>query len=373
MKTPFRATYAKADGWALAAKACVENIGPISDDINFGFLYISDDLVEDASSILTFLRQKTGIPHWVGASGVGIIAQTDDFFEQGVLTIMVGAFPPDSFKVFPSLDEEEVPADLMAWAQRRTPVTGLIHADGDSEFLPEQMQALSDEAGAFLLGGFASARGDSALVADEVTKGGMAGVLFDPQVGVAAGLSQGCVPIGAAHVVSDAIENVLVGLDGRPALEVFKEDVGETIARDLKRAGGLIQAAIPIEGSDTGDFMVRGLLGIDPQRGWIAIGQDIQVGERVMFAKRDSKIAREDMRRMLTRLKARLDADGTPIRAAIYVSCLGRGPGMFADGVSETELIEEILGDFPMIGTYAGGEISGGRIYSYTGVLTLFI
>lgn len=372
MKTPFRATYAKADGWALAAKACVENIGPISDDINFGFLYISDDMVADASSILTFLRQKTGIPHWVGASGVGVIAQTQDFFEQGVLAVMVGAFPAGSFKVFPSLEEEDIPLDLMVWAQKRTPVTGLVHADGDSEFLPEHMQALSDEAGAFLLGGFASARGDSALVADEITKGGMAGVLFDPQVGIATGLSQGCTPIGAVHVVSEAIENVLVGLDGRPALDVFKEDVGEPIAQDLKRAGGLIQAAIPIEGSDTGDFMVRGLLGIDPRRGWIAIGQDIEQGDRVMFAKRDPKSARADMQRMLTRLKARLDGEGARIRAAVYVSCLGRGPGMFTDGLSETELIRDVLGDFPMIGTYAGGEISGGRIYSYTGVLTLF-
>ena len=146
--------------------------------------------------------------------------------------------------------------------------------------------------------------------------------------------------------------------------------VGEPVAQDPGRIAGTIHAAFPVEGSDTGDYVVRNLMGIDSGRGWLAVGGQVQTGERVMFVARDSKSAEADLAAMLDKLKNRIS--GRP-RGGVYVSCIARGPSLFGSPDSEAALIRDVLGDFPLIGFYANGEISNARLYTYTGVLTLFV
>ena len=158
-------------------------------------------------------------------------------------------------------------------------------------------------------------------------------------------------------------------IDDRPALDVFREDIGEVLARDLSKVGGYIFAALPVPGSDTGDYLVRNLIGIDPDRGLLAIGDRVQPGMQIQFARRDAETAREDLGRMIDDLKNRLP--GSP-RGALYHSCLGRGRNLFGDDSAEMKLVRKLLGDVPLAGFYANGEISHNRLYGYTGVLTLF-
>ena len=163
---------------------------------------------------------------------------------------------------------------------------------------------------------------------------------------------------------------MIVGIDGRGALDVFKEDIGDVLARDLNRVAGYIHAAFPIEGSDTGDYLVRNLVGIDPEHGWLAVGGDIKPGERILFVRRDPQSAEEDLVSMVTKLKKRLPGDP---KGGVYYSCIARGPNMFGTEGREAEIIHDILGDFPLIGFYANGEISNDRLYGYTGVIALFM
>jgi small ligand-binding sensory domain FIST len=162
---------------------------------------------------------------------------------------------------------------------------------------------------------------------------------------------------------------VLIGLDGRRALDVFKEDIGELLARDLGRVAGYIHAALPLPGSDTGDYMVRNLVAIDPVHGWLAIGGSVSVGDRVVFVRRDPKTAETELKAMLANLKGRLTK--VP-RGGIYFSCIARGPNMFGEQGNEISLLRKELGNIPLIGFYCGGEISNARLYGYTGVLALF-
>src|SRR5207253_11205460 len=71
------------------------------------------------------------------------------------------------------------------------------------------------------------------------------------------GLTQGCVPVGPVHRIDEARDNVLMVVDGRPALAVFCEDIGAELTADLRRVGGLIFAGLPVAGSDTGDYLDR--------------------------------------------------------------------------------------------------------------------
>ena len=188
---------------------------------------------------------------------------------------------------------------------------------------------------------------------------------------IATALSQGCTPLGPARTVTRGKRNILIELDGRPALDAFVEDVGEELASDLRRVGGVVFAALPVAGSDTADYTVRNLVGIDPSSKVIAIAEAVPEGGKVLFCRRDRESAVEDMRRMTADLKRRIG--NRPIRGGLYVSCAARGPNQFTAPERETAIIRETLGDFPMVGFFANGELNRDRIYAYTGVLTLFL
>jgi len=137
----------------------------------------------------------------------------------------------------------------------------------------------------------------------------------------------------------------------------------------MRRVGGLIFAGLPVAGSDTGDYLVRNLLAIDPGRGWVVLGAEVASGDAILFCRRDPESARRDMVRMVRQLAGRLG--GTP-KAGVYVSCVARGAALFGETAVEARLIRESLGEFPLIGFFANGEISRDRLYGHTGVLTLF-
>ena len=115
--------------------------------------------------------------------------------------------------------------------------------------------------------------------------------------------------------------------------------IGEVLSRDMTRIAGYIFAGLPVAHSDTGDYLVRNLLGVDPQRGLLAIGEIVEPGAEVLFCRRDAATAHEDMRRMLAVLQSGL-GDRQP-RAGLYVSCLARGPALFGSESAELGLIAE--------------------------------
>ena len=114
---------------------------------------------------------------------------------------------------------------------------------------------------------------------------------------------------------------------------------------------------------------IPGARWIDPEHGWIVLGAEVAPGDQILFCRRDPESARADMSRMLRQLKGRIP--GLP-KAGVYVSCIGRGTALFGEPGVETEMIRDTLGDFPLIGFFANGEISRDRLYGHTGVLTLF-
>ena len=246
-----------------------------------------------------------------------------------------------------------------------------------NETVSRLIEALSTEIGntalkvpGFLVGGLSSSRDAHYQLAGEVMSGGLSGVLFAPEVEVATGLTQGYSPVGLAHRITDCVENVVITLNGESALKVFKNDIGELLTKDLSRIGGYIHAAFPIANSGTGDYTVQNLVGIDPERGWLAIGGNIDLGDQLMFVRRDPEGAYEDLVRMVTELSNRLSK---PPLGGLYFSCLARGPNLFGHEGREMEIIGEILNDIPVVGFFGQGEISNNRLYGYTGVLALFL
>lgn len=368
----FKAAHATGPDWGRVAKACLEDLGAPPPGANLGFLYATDPLAADMASLLTFLRERTGIEHWVGTVGLGISTGGAETYDEPAATLLVCALPDDSFRLMPSLRAAGDAADVLdgGWSAAQVPLFGIVHGDPRNTDLPDILSGLSQSLPAFLVGGLSASRGDTPQIADRLTEGGLSGVLFSAELPVSVGLTQGCSPIGPVRQITAAEHNVVMEIDGRPALEVFKEDIGELLAHDLRRVSGYIYVAFPITGSDTGDYLVRNLTGIDLENACISVGELIEPGRSLMFCRRDHDAAKQDLKRMLADLNQRTAGQA---KAGLYFSCLARGQNLFGSDSEELKMIRQELGDIPLAGFFANGEISNDRLYGYTGVLALFL
>ncbi|MDG2287114.1 MAG: FIST C-terminal domain-containing protein, partial [Alphaproteobacteria bacterium] len=323
------------------------------------------------------LRESTGVTDWVSASGYGVISANQEHFGVDGATALILDLPSEGYRLFSG--DADAGAKLAAnhadWIAEATMPLAITHVDPRHADAMAAIEGLAESTGGFLIGGLTAASGDAPHQSGGASSTGgdcLSGVAISPMaIEVATALSQGCSPLGEAHTVTRSQDNILVELDGRPALDVLIEEIGPELASDLQRIGGIIFAAIPVAGSDTADYTVRNLVGIDPQHKVVAIADTVPEGDPVLFCRRDRDSAVDDMRRMTDDLKRRVG--NRAIRGGLYISCAARGPNQFAEPERETDIIRETLGDFPMAGFFANGEISRDRVYAYTGVLTLFL
>jgi small ligand-binding sensory domain FIST len=374
----FRVGHARAASWREAVERCLATIGTAPPGANLGFVYFTDQFVAEAPALVAHLRTATGIEQWVGSVGVGVLATATEYMDEPAVAVMLATLPDGEFRVFSGKARPPTAGERTASGAEAAHFA-IVHGDPETHDMPELIEDMSGKVtSGFLVGGLSSSRGASCQVANEVLQGGLSGVVLSSAVSVATRLTQGCTPLGGRaadhgpmrHVVTEGERNIIVTLDGRPALDVLVEDIGEVLARDLRRAARFIHAGIPVSGSDTGDYTVRNLVGIDPKNRLLAIGAPVEMGMPLLFCKRDAQTAREDLVRMLDAIGR--ETHGSP-RGGLYYSCLGRGEHMFGARSAELEIIRDRLGEFPLVGFFCNGEISHDRLYGYTGVLTLFL
>jgi small ligand-binding sensory domain FIST len=376
MSAGFTAAFAAGDPATLGARLVAQL--PREAEATLGIIYVSEPAAQVLPKLVDELASGTGIDHWTGGVGLGVCAAGEEVYDRPAAAVLTAAVPEDSFRIFASTGDPaaDLPRRHGKWIEATQPILALVHADPRC---PDLLRATIDAGaatGAFLVGGLVSHRTGATLVARTASSsepgtgaGGMAGLMLAPGVGVATALSQGCMPIGPVRRIDEARDNVVMAIDGRPALDVFKEDIGPRLAQDLRRVGGIIFAGLPVTGSDTGDYLVRNLMAIDPSQGWLVLGAEVSPGDPIVFCRRDPESAKQDLARMVKQLAGRLPG---PPKAGVYVSCVARGVSLFGDEGVEATVIRETLGEFPLIGFFANGEISRDRLYGHTGILTLF-
>jgi small ligand-binding sensory domain FIST len=382
----------------------LESVGIPEQGFNIGFLYLSDRLAPDATSILELFRSVLNIDNWLGTVGVGVCGCGESHIDKPALSVLVGRLNPEDFCLFSgkSAAPGAVPETLAAWTEKKDPLLIFVHGDSLAQQDPGLVLKVMEQAtGGFYVGGFASSRKEHIHFAGGFSKAGISGIAFSQNVKVATTLSQACTPIGDVHTITRGNEHVIRELNSRKATDVFEDDIRalaisrigrnpDTILVDeevIKRPDsapeefkgllkGEVHAAFPVSESDQRDYLVRNIVGIDPEEGAIAVSQNISPGERVMFVRRDDETLRQDLSRSLLEIRARVQKENGIFapRAALYVSCMARAyAGEAGNGEDEMKLVQEIIGDVPLAGFYAGGEICNARIYGYTGILTLFL
>ena len=363
-----------------------------------GWVYLTDHFAPHAPAVLGELRRRWPGVAWVGAVGVAIAADAVEYDDEPALALMLAELPVERFRIFNGRQP----------LRGFTPQTALVHADPHSLGLSELIADLAGRTtSGNLFGGIASSRmqtrdGSSTArhIADGVWQGGVSGVAFDGEVALVSRISQGCQPIGPTRAVTAASAQVVLTLDGRPALDCLLEDLAlkdaepRSIAPRLRQTlVGLRDAGTP-EAERRGAFgaqtRVRHLIGLDPARRAIAIGDTVEAGMRLAFCSRNTEAARRDLVRMCAEVREEVETEAQPLTAlagaglraaaapagaiagALYVSCAGRGGAHFGAPSAELAIVRHALGDVPLVGFFAAGEIAHHHVYGYTGVLTVF-
>ena len=359
-----------ADGsWKELAKACIEKLSPISKDANLGFVYVTDAASGNLSDLLKYLRQHTGIDSWTGSVGLGICTSQKAVFERPAIALMIAAIPSQSFQIFTSGTTNQFAPETISWIAGQKPIHGIVHCDPRRADLNETIAATSAISSCFLVGAASSARQTPWQIANTVLEGGLSGVLLTSDVPATIGVTQGCSSIGPARRITKASGNVVLEIDGRPALDVFISDIGELQSRDLHRAARQMFVGFPLTDGDENDYIVRYIFDIDVDRKSFATSQSFAENSTILFCRRDAQSATADLERMLKRMKLRI---GQKPKGGLYFNCIARGPNMFGPDFEELELVHDILGEFPLVGFCGNGEVSHNRLYYYTGVLMVF-
>ena len=229
--------------------------------------------------------------------------------------------------------------------------------------------------GVTAVGGLASAAssaGGNRLVLDAtILSSGAVGVLLDGGVGVHTLVSQGCRPIGQPFIVTRAEGSLVLELGGRPAVSRLQELADEASAddRELLRHGLHVGLVVDEHRAEfgPGDFLVRNLLGADPNSGALVIGEQVRVGQTVQFHVRDAAAAAEDLDALLV---------GEQAAAGLVFTCTGRGQHLFGAPDHDAEAVRALLGPIPLAGAFCAGEIGpiGGRshLHTFTASIALF-
>lgn len=356
---PFRLGHSPSRDWRDAADDCAMQLGTFGRPGGLGFVYATDAHADRFAEIVEILGAATGVERWLGTVGIGVCASGVEYFDRPGLVAMVGDFPAGAVTPFAGPPGAGGGAPF-----------GIVHGDPRRAGLLDEVEATARTTGSFLVGALTSSRGAYAQIAGARPCGdGLSGALFSGDVAVATGLTQGCSPIGPVRTVTACQGTMVATIDGAPAIGVLAEDMARGASGDARRRAAALQVAFPIPGSDTGDYVVRNLIGLDQEAGALAVAHEPAVGDPIQFCVRDAAAARTDLGRMLGALAKRAARPA----GGVYFSCLARGPNLFGPGAEEMHRIAETFPDLPVVGFFGNGEFSAGRLYTYTGVLALFL
>jgi small ligand-binding sensory domain FIST len=365
-----------------AAGAALERLGAGAAD--WGLVFATMTHRPHYAAILAEVQKSLGTPTIAGCSGAGVLACGEEL-EHGpgvaVLAVRSDRFSARAHLEAGGDDMGRVAArDL---GRRVAPGGGLLVTLPDPfairpDVMLQEIDALLP--GTTVVGG-ASGGGPRALTTFQfcgrnVATRSLAALHMTGSLRTGIGITQGCLPLGPACRVTRAAENLLLELDGRPALGVLRERLPAALADSLERLGGHLFVGLPPDDGDAispGEYLVRPLVAIDPDRGALLLGVDVKEGSPMLIVLRDGVAARDDLKAMLERLSgagARRDWS-----FGMYFNCAGRGSALYGLSGVDSAFIGRQFGDLPLVGFFGNAEIAPLRgrnqLFTYTGVLVL--
>ena len=350
-------------------------------EVDLAFVFLSPAHLDEAEAAVEAVREELAPRHLLGCVAEGVVAGVRELEHGPAVAVWAGALPGAEIECFHAAAVQ---------TDEGITVAGFPELD-DPGLVVLLVDPFTFPAGAFLtrlneereqiplVGGIAGdgrRPGTQALILDDAVhaEGAVGAVVSGVQVRTV--VSQGCRPIGREAVITRCEGNVVYELAGRPALERLHTEIAalSTAERELA-ARGLLAGLVIDENRpeyDTGDYLMRGLLGLDEATGALALGDNVRVGQTLRFFVRDAASADMDLRRALAGALRQARPAG-----ALLFTCNGRGTNMFPEPDHDARVVAEALRTQALAGFFCGGEIGpvGGKafLHGFTATLAIFL
>ena len=369
--------------WDAAKEAAREArggaLGPA--EIDLAFVFLSPAHLAEADAAAEAVREELAPRHLLGCVAEGVVARVTELEEGPAVAVWAGSLPGAEIECFHAAAVQ---------TDAGIAVAGFPELD-DRGLVALLVDAFTFPAGPFLtrlnemheriplVGGIAAGGrwpGAQALILDDAVRAeGAVGAVVSG-LPVLTVVSQGCRPIGREAVITRCEGNVVYELAGESALERLRREIAPLSPEEQALAARRLLAGLVIDENrpqyDTGDFLMRGLLGADEATGALAVGETVRVGQTLRFFVRDAASADADLRQALA------DAPGRvrPVGALLF-TCNGRGTNMFPEPDHDARVVAEALGTQALAGFFCGGEIGpvGGKafLHGFTATLAVFL
>lgn len=340
-------------------------------------LFITPHFEKDYSEAHKSVSEAFPSAYLVGCSAGGIIGGNEEVESRPAISLAAAVLPNVQIHPF-RVEDEEMP-DLDDGPRSWHKLIGVDPAN-EPHFIilsdPFTIQIENFLAGmdfaypkSVKIGGLASgagAPGKNALFLNEqVSRSGLVGIALSGNVVIDPLVAQGCRPIGTPYPITDCDRNILLGLDGQPPLQKLQE-IYETLEprdQDLLQHSLFLGIASDSNIGDpaTGDFLIRNIVSADPQKGYLAVGALLRVGQSVQFHLRDSETSHQDLKQVLDAYAKRkpVPAQGVPAtsKGVLLFSCAGRGEHLYGKSNHDSLLFGRMVGGWPISGFFCNGEI----------------
>ena len=357
--------------------------------VSLGLVFLSPKFFPHAQAVLEILRVHARIPLLAGCSSPGLIAGGREWENAGGLVLALYSLPGAELKGV-RFTQTQVEEAKGAYWHLETGIE-LKHTNGWLVFMdPFHLDSESwirtwNEAyapvptyGGLASGSFSDQTTQVYLNGDVFEDGGVA-VSVGGAVKLEGVISQGCTPIGESWTLTRVEKNLIHQIANRPAYAVLHETFQKLSPDEQRKAQNNLLIGLVVnqylEDFHRGDFLVRQLIGGDPNSGVLAVGALPRAGQMMQFQRRDAAAATEDMTELLARAKKQLA--GSTIYGGCLCCCNGRGQNLFGTPDHDAGLVQKQLGPLGLAGFFGNGEIGpvGGKNYlhGFTASLALFV
>ena len=366
-----------ADTAIAAAEAADAARVDLSGGCDLAVAFVTPDHADGLEAAATAVEMHLEPGVLLGAVAQGIVGPREEV-EDGTGVVVWAAHLGTGGSVRPlrawTLQQPEGGVAVVGWPDTAVGEVTLVLADPFSFPAAELASYVGDHRpGQVLAGGLVTGGPGKSRFAldDRVYEDGAVGVVLSG-VGVDTVVSQGCRPVGDPLTVTAAERNRILELGGEPAAARLQELLVAADAddRELLQRGGLHVGLVVDEvrdAYDTGDFLIRGVLGVDPTDGAVTIGDVAAVGQTIQFQVRDGRSADRD-------LAAKLDGAGRAAGTLLF-TCNGRGRRLFGTPDHDVGAVQRWLGG-PVGGAFCAGELGpvGKKSYlhGFTASLVVF-
>lgn len=378
-----------ADGLAVdsdlvraAEHATRQALGRLGRAPDLAAVFVCGPEPDDTAAALERVAQLSGATTVVGCSAAGVIGDGHGVELTSSVSVWLAELPGVTARSFHLEVLRTSESIAVVGMPVRTPQDRAVLLLADPYSFPVDSfveQANDVLPGLPLTGGMASGLrgpGSTRLLVDGVVHDrGAVGVVLGGDVSVRALVSQGCRPVGPVMTVTAAEGNVLLGLAGVGATEKLEQVVMDLPPEEQALVSAGVQLGVSmdeyVDEPGRGDFLVRGVVGAEPDRGGLVVGDVVDVGRTVQFQVRDAQTADADL--VATLAGARLTG---PVGGALLFSCTGRGANLFLDAGHDVQAVRAGLATEAVAGFFAAGEIGqvAGRnhLHSFTASLLVF-